>query len=209
VQKRCLSIFISAFLAILFVSATYYETDDSLARSEKELIVETPLWCFEQTTKYFWEITEAIGCMKEEQSLGSKQITAPSEDVFELNSKVRTRFLAAQAQAELEGVDIYISSGYRSKERQLVLFNEAVKKYKTVEEASKWVLPPDLSHHPKGIALDVNYPMGQLGAQWLEVNGYKFGLCRVYENEWWHFEPSVAPGQQCPALVANALTPLN
>jgi hypothetical protein len=89
------------------------------------------------------------------------------------------------------------------------LFNEAVKTYKTVEEASKWVLPPDLSHHPKGIALDVNYPMGQPGAQWLEINGYKFGLCRVYENEWWHFEPLVAPGQQCPALVANALTPLN
>jgi hypothetical protein len=78
-----------------------------------------------------------------------------------------------------------------------------------VEEASKWVLPPDLSHHPKGIALDVNYPMGQPGAQWLEVNGYKFGLCRVYENEWWHFEPLVAPGQQCPALVANATISVN
>jgi hypothetical protein len=209
VQKRYLSIFISAFLAILFISAIYYETDDSLARSERELIVETPLWCFEQTTNYFWESTEIIGCMKEEQSLGSTQITAPSEDVFDLNSKVKIRFLAAQAQAELEGVDIYITSGYRSKDRQLVLFNEAVKKYKSVEEASKWVLPPDLSHHPKGIALDVNYPTGPAGAQWLEVNGYKFGLCRVYENEWWHFEPLVAPGQGCPALVANALTPLN
>jgi D-alanyl-D-alanine carboxypeptidase len=44
---------------------------------------------------------------------------------------------------------------------------------------------------------------------WLEVNGYKFGLCRVYENEWWHFEPLVAPGQQCPALVANATISVN
>lgn len=208
-QKRYLSIFISAFLAILFISAIYYETDDSLARSERELIVETPLWCFEQTTNYFWESTEKIGCMKEEQSLGATQITVPSEDVFDLNSKVKIRFLAAQAQAELAGVDIYITSGYRSKDRQLVLFNEAVKKYKTVEEASKWVLPPDLSHHPKGIAVDVNYPTGPAGAKWLEINGYKFGLCRVYENEWWHFEPLVAPGQGCPALVANALTPLN
>jgi hypothetical protein len=51
--------------------------------------------------------------------------------------------------------------------------------------------------------------MGQSGAQWLEVNGYKFGLCRVYENEWWHFEPLVAPGQQCPALVANATISVN
>jgi D-alanyl-D-alanine dipeptidase len=34
----------------------------------------------------------------------------------------------------------------------------------------------------------------------LEANGYRFGLCRRYENEWWHFEPLVAPGTQCPAL---------
>ena len=208
-QKRYLSIFVSAFLAILFISVINYETDASLTDSQSDLIVETPLWCFEQTTNYFWESTAKIGCMKEEQSLGATQITAPSEDVFDLNSMVKTRFLAAKAQAELAGVDIYITSGYRSKDRQLVLFNEAVKKYKTVEEASKWVLPPDLSHHPKGIALDVNYPTGPAGAKWLEINGYKFGLCRVYKNEWWHFEPLVAPGQGCPALVANALTPLN
>jgi hypothetical protein len=26
------------------------------------------------------------------------------------------------------------------------------------------------------------------GASWLERNGAAYGLFRVYENEWWHFE---------------------
>ncbi len=203
-EKRYLALFGTGYLLVLLISVIYYEKDTYQEATPVAVVIETPLWCFEQTTNYYWQTTETIGCMTEQQSLGATQITAPSEDVFDLNPMVKNRFLAAQAQAELEGVKIYITSGFRSKDRQLVLFNEAVEKYKTVEEASKWVLPPDLSHHPKGIAIDVNYPTGPAGAKWLEINGYKFGLCRVYENEWWHFEPLVAPGQLCPALIPNA-----
>jgi LAS superfamily LD-carboxypeptidase LdcB len=86
------------------------------------------------------------------------------------------------------------------------LFNRAIQKYGSAREASKWVLPPDKSHHPDGIALDINYPGDPEDTKWLELNGYKYGLCRVYKNEWWHFEPLVAPGETCPPLVANALT---
>jgi hypothetical protein len=67
------------------------------------------------------------------------------------------------------------------------------------------VLPPQFSHHPKGLAIDVNYPGDKAGTYWLETNGSRFGLCRVYANEWWHFEGVVAPGGICPALGANAL----
>jgi hypothetical protein len=52
------------------------------------------------------------------------------------------------------------------------------------------------------LALDINYPAG---AAWLESNGARFGLCRVYGNEWWHFEGVIAPGQPCPAMAQNAL----
>ena len=70
-----------------------------------------------------------------------------------------------------------------------------------VLSASKWVLPPKKSNHPWGIAIDVNYGKGSRAAtKWLERNGYKFGLCRRYKNEWWHFEPLVGPGQNCPAM---------
>jgi len=61
-----------------------------------------------------------------------------------------------------------------------------------------------ISHHPWGVAIDVNYPDEPVGAGWLEVNGSTFGLCRVFDNEWWHFEPVIAPGWKCPALVPDA-----
>ena len=89
------------------------------------------------------------------------------------------------------------------------MFANAVRKYGSVAEASKWVAPPLISHHPWGTAIDVNYPDEPIGAGWLEVNGSKFGLCRVFENEWWHFEPTIAPGWKCPALVPDATYSLN
>ena len=80
----------------------------------------------------------------------------------------------------------------------------AIKEHKTPEEAIKWVLPGDLSRHPWGLALDVNLHHEKSGASWLEANGATFGLCRVYENEWWHFEPLTAPGGICPPLLPDA-----
>jgi hypothetical protein len=46
--------------------------------------------------------------------------------------------------------------------------------------------------------------MDPAGALWLERNGWRFGLCRVYANEWWHFEGVIAPGERCPALAPDA-----
>lgn len=45
------------------------------------------------------------------------------------------------------------------------------------------------------------------GIAWLETNGYLFGLCRRYQNEWWHYEPMVAPGTACPALEPYPVLP--
>lgn len=97
-----------------------------------------------------------------------------------------------------------ITSGFRSYAVQAVLFEAAVKKYGSEEEAAKSVLPPDASHHPWGLALDINYPNDPLSAKWLEINGYKYGLCRIYKNEWWHFEGVAAPGRRCPAMRPDA-----
>jgi LAS superfamily LD-carboxypeptidase LdcB len=119
-----------------------------------------------------------------------------------------TRFNAAYLTAKKDGVNLYITSGFRSLSRQEVLFEKAVEKYGNETEAAKWVLPAPYSHHPQGLALDINYPGDPMGAEWLEKNGSKFGLCRVYANEWWHFEGVIAPGQMCPALAPNALVDL-
>jgi hypothetical protein len=41
-------------------------------------------------------------------------------------------------------------------------------------------------------------------ASWLDKNGWRYGLCRPYENEPWHFEALTAPGTQCPPRALRA-----
>ena len=163
-----------------------------------------PLHCMNKKT-YLLRVSNVIkGCEKSEVSLGAGAIPHSLIRPLELDKQVVYRFKAAQAAAARDGQKIYIVSGYRSLSRQRTLFNQAIRKYKSVDEASKWVAPPLISHHPWGIAIDVNYPDEPVGAGWLETHGYKYGLCRVFENEWWHFEPVIAPGWKCPPLVPDA-----
>jgi LAS superfamily LD-carboxypeptidase LdcB len=104
-----------------------------------------------------------------------------------------TRAIAAAA---ADGVDLHITSGWRSRDEQERLYEQAVRKYGSPAAARRWVLPPEESAHVKGEAVDVG---PRSGAQWLEDNGVHFGLCRRYDNEWWHFELLAAPvGSVCP-----------
>ena len=163
-----------------------------------------PLQCMNKKTKVLRISNVIKGCEKTELSLGAGAISRSLIRPNELDQQLLTRFKAAQAAAKKEGQVIYIVSGFRSLSRQKTLFANAVRKYGSASEASKWVAPPLISHHPWGVAIDVNYPDEPVGAGWLEIHGYKFGLCRVFENEWWHFEPVIAPGWKCPALVPDA-----
>ena len=170
---------------------------------------ESPIidYCGKKTSGKVRAITEG-SCEKSERSLGSQALvrteTRPTELVTQLNS----RFLVARAAAQKKGYDLDVTSGYRSLDRQKYLFKQAVKKYGSKAEATKWVLPAEKSNHPWGLAIDVNYgisgPQARRSATWLEKNGYKYGLCRRYTNEWWHFEPLVAPGTLCPAMEPYA-----
>lgn len=163
-----------------------------------------PLSCMNKITFEVRVTNTEKECVATEHSLGESEIKPGLSYPMELNSQLVIRFIAAKAAAAKDGQKIYIASGFRTLERQKYLFATAVKKYGSESEAAKWVAPPYISHHPWGIAIDVNYPNEPVGAGWLEINGAKFGLCRVYENEWWHFEPSIAPGGICPALLPNA-----
>lgn len=163
-----------------------------------------PLSCMNKKT-FSLRVSNVIkGCEKTEVSLGAGAIPYSLIRPTALDKQLVYRFKAAQAAAAKEGQRIYIVSGFRSLSRQKTLYNQAIRKYRTVDQASKWVAPPLVSHHPWGIAIDVNYPNEPVGAGWLEVHSSKFGLCRVFENEWWHFEPVIAPGWKCPALVPDA-----
>jgi hypothetical protein len=163
-----------------------------------------PLSCMNKIT-FEVRVTNTVKkCVATELSLGATEIKHGLNYPTKINSQLMVRFIAARAAAEREGQKIYIASGFRTLERQEYLLATAVKKYGSEAEAAKWVAPPYVSHHPWGLAIDVNYPNEPVGAGWLEVNGARFGLCRIYENEWWHFEPVIAPGGTCPGLLADA-----
>lgn len=167
--------------------------------------IELPLVCADRKNFELRDSTVIDGCLKSEVSLGEGPIAYSLTAPKKLNKTLEHRFFAARAAARKDGVSLKITSGYRSLERQTFLFKRAIKRHGSYEEAAKWVLPPDISHHPLGLAIDVNYPDGPKAAYWLEVNGYKFGLCRVFKNEWWHFEGTIAPGSKCPKMYKNAL----
>ena len=116
---------------------------------------------------------------------------------------VRALRRAARDAAE-DGVRIVVRSGWRSSHYQERLFRDAVSKYGSEERAARWVAAVDSSLHVSGDAVDI----GRSDAiAWLARHGARYGLCRVYRNEPWHFElRSRAIARGCPSLYA---TPAN
>ncbi|GAA5053051.1 hypothetical protein GCM10023318_26470 [Nocardia callitridis] len=110
-------------------------------------------------------------------------------------------YTMAEADAAAVGVPLSITSGYRTRAEQQQLWEEGLATYGSPEAARRWVLPPDESTHVTGHAIDVG---PREGARWLEANGNRWGLCRRFDNEWWHFELVTAPGGGCPPLLPDA-----
>lgn len=118
-----------------------------------------------------------------------------------LDPPLALAYTLAEQQAHAEGVPLSITSGYRTPQQQEWLWRDGLATYGSPEETRRWVLPPEESTHVSGHAVDVG---PQVGAQWLETNGNRWGLCRTFDNEWWHFELVTAPGTPCPPRVPDA-----
>jgi len=103
--------------------------------------------------------------------------------------------------AAKDGIDIRITSGWRSKGFQQRLFDEAVGKYGSVDTARQFVASPDVSKHVVGQAVDI---APNAADDWLIRNGSQFGLCQIYANEIWHFELAADEQGNCPPLKPNA-----
>ena len=115
----------------------------------------------------------------------SLPLSAPIPGTTNMQAPAAAAFTRAFADARAAGLTPEIRSAWRSAEWQQILFDRAVTKYGSRGEASKWVLSPVKSAHVKGYAIDVH---PQAVANWLEERGPAYGLCRTYDNEWWHFE---------------------
>jgi zinc D-Ala-D-Ala carboxypeptidase len=107
----------------------------------------------------------------------------------------------AARSAAAEGIDMKITSGWRSKGFQQRLFDDAVRNYGSVDIARQFVVSPEVSKHVTGEAVDIA-PVD--ADQWLIRNGPRFGLCQIYANEIWHFELAVDQQGKCPPLKPNA-----
>jgi LAS superfamily LD-carboxypeptidase LdcB len=124
------------------------------------------------------------------------------ESIEGLSPKLKARLTKAIAAAKSEGVRISITSARRSATKQQRLLNAAIKKYGSYKLATRWVLPPKYSAHVQGKAVDI----GPAAAMtWLNKNGWRYGVCRRYDNEPWHFEALTAPGTKCPPREPHAV----
>jgi zinc D-Ala-D-Ala carboxypeptidase len=103
--------------------------------------------------------------------------------------------------AQSAGIDLRVTSGWRSKGFQQRLFDDAVRTYGNAALAAQFVASPEVSKHVQGKAIDIGPPAAD---QWLLVNGRQFGLCQIYANEIWHYELATDYGGSCPPLRANA-----
>jgi hypothetical protein len=129
----------------------------------------------------------------------SLALSAPVPGTTNMQAPAAAAFEHAFADARGAGLAPEIRSAWRSEQWQQVLFDRAVAKYGSRAEAGKWVLAPEKSAHVKGYAIDVH---PQSAAAWLQEHGEAYGICRTYDNEWWHFEYLAT--SHCPARQPTA-----
>ncbi len=108
---------------------------------------------------------------------------------------------AAAVDAAARGVELKVTSGWRSVRYQQRLLDEAIARYRSEEEARKLVHPPEKSKHVTGQAIDIG---PTAAADWLVQHGADYGLCQTYANEMWHFELLTTPGGRCPQPLGSA-----
>jgi len=122
-------------------------------------------------------------------------------DIARLDPDLRAALEKAARAARADGVVIEVTSGWRSREHQQRLLDEAVADYGSLDLALDYVSTPDTSAHVTGDAVDIGPAQA---ADWLGRHGSAYGLCQIFANETWHFELATTPGGQCPPMYADA-----
>jgi hypothetical protein len=121
--------------------------------------------------------------------------------VANLDSDLLGALRQAATDAADDGVEFYVDSGWRSPEYQEQLLREAISKYGSEKEATRWVATPNTSAHVSGDAVDIG-PSD--ATAWLSEHGAEYGLCRIYRNEPWHYElRPEAIDHGCPPMYAD------
>jgi D-alanyl-D-alanine carboxypeptidase len=132
---------------------------------------------------------------------GSIPLAADHAAIRGLDATLLDALRKADADARRAGVELRVTSGWRSREYQQRLLDEAAVTYGSLAEARRFVNTPEKSTHVSGKAVDI----GPTAADdWLIQHGADYGLCQAYSNEMWHFELLASPGGTCPAPLDDA-----
>ena len=111
----------------------------------------------------------------------------------QIKAEVYEAFKEMYVAAELEGLNLFIQSPYRSWDRQNTVFNSFVRR-DGVEAAETYSARPGHSEHQTGLAIDIVAGRGgQMRAfvntmeySWLVANAHTFGFILRYPNEKTH-----------------------
>lgn len=130
----------------------------------------------------------------------NKTYSLPKDYGNGITTETKDSFNKMVAAAKLEGLNIWLQSGYRSYSTQENLYNNYVAR-DGKEAADTYSARPGHSEHQSGLAFDVNQIndtfIGSPEAIWLENNCYKYGFIlrypkdkikeTGYKYESWHF----------------------
>lgn len=83
------------------------------------------------------------------------------------------------------GGRVHVVSGFRSTDKQAILWADAVARYGTAAAADDWVARPGTSMHEKGLAVDLGGDVEMAAAI---VDNLDLRLHRPMNHEPWHFE---------------------
>jgi LAS superfamily LD-carboxypeptidase LdcB len=148
---------------------------------------------------------EAASSAPEDGYIPEGEWVSPFDDsnaaVRKLDPDLLQAVQSAAKDAADDGVEIGITSGWRSADYQRQLLADAVHRYGSLDEARRFVSSPEKSKHVVGEAVDIG-PTD--AADWMIRHGADYGLCQLYANEMWHFELVTDPGGECPPLRSDA-----
>lgn len=152
------------------------------------------------TSKGFKGVTKNGVTYIEGYLVVNKTYTLPSSYGNGLTNATIEAFNKMQAAAKVDGLNIYISSGFRSYSYQKTLYNNYVNR-DGVTAADTYSARAGHSEHQSGLAFDVNTINDSFAnteeGKWLNDNCYKYGFILRYPNgksdetgyqyEPWHF----------------------
>ncbi len=117
--------------------------------------------------------------------IANKSYSLPADFYPELDQTCLNQFYKLQNDASAVGLNIYLSSGFRSYETQDYIYNDYVAR-DGQEKADTYSARPGHSEHQSGLAIDVNQIddtfIGTPEAIWLEAHCYEYGFILRYSQ---------------------------